>query len=254
MTYLRTLQGVGGETIQFADVDGDGRDELIECGGKVAATGQFGNGCAMRSLGMDHIRAIDQLNIPQLIRGPRQAFTSDYDENGFHEVGMLGTEENDLYLYFFESPAVSDTFLRIKLDSLAPARNGHQISLDLTLQRDVNGDGYRELFIRVSVGFSIYPRRCYRLDVKNRELLRGPVGSTGFYVVGDQSNHPEYLTGSTTSAGNRKDGVDLPYPDLYDYAFALDAELQLLFEPVICADYPGKCRQVNFRRLPFYNV
>lgn len=242
LNHLRTWEGMTHESYYFADLDGDGNDELIDCGG-VNADGTRDNSCGLRFFRENELRAIDQLNVNELIIGQRQAFITDYDTDGRQEVSVLGVENHDMSIHVFEWPELNEPILKIRLDSLARDKGRPMINVSSVFERDVNGDGYMEFFFYLSAGFPIYPRRSYRLDVKNGILKPGPISSAGFKVDWSKSNNPIYLTGNTTSAGNHEDSVDLPYPDLYSYVFAMDVNLEFLFEPIRCNDYPLSCQQ-----------
>ncbi len=238
---LRKFDNQTGSSYEFADINGDGNDDLVECGGK-DGFGLKRNAFVVRSIDNHHLFTIDQINLKELPVSNRHIAVSNYDHDRYEEILVLSAHENRVHLLIFEGPDISEPVWEIDLDSLGRERDGKAVvNLSCRLERDINNDGYDEVFIWVSVGFPMYPRRLYRLDIYNREVLRGPVTSAGFNIDPQYCLHQNLFTGNSMSPDNHKDYMDLPYPDNYNYIYVLNEDLRLLFEPIRANDYPGIC-------------
>ncbi|HKL03234.1 MAG TPA: histidine kinase, partial [Cryomorphaceae bacterium] len=235
-----TLNHVDFESIAFEDLNGDGIDDVIECGGTAASVRK--NGCVCRIMDENAVvSTVDQINVPGLIYGPSQAVTSDFDKDGVTEIWIASGEEGQLYLYGFEADNLSSFKYRFWLDSVYLQNNKYVLGFALNQSLDVNGDGSDELFFSIFNRFPVYPRRTYRVDVKNEEIIRSPSASVGFPCVyyTELPNGKRIFTSSTSSPGNHEDSLNLPYPDTLGYVYAFDQNLKFLFEPIFYSVYPS---------------
>ncbi|MCA1763110.1 MAG: histidine kinase, partial [Flavobacteriales bacterium] len=154
---------------------------------------------------------------------------------------MLSGENDELYLYGFETDDLSGYKYRFWLDSIYAQKGKYVAGFALRHSIDVNGDGFEELYFSVDNRFPIYPRRTYRVDVANQAVKRSPVSSAGFQIqYRTMSENGELLfTSGNSCPGNHKDSLDLPYPDTLGYIYALNADLDFLFDPIPFTTYPS---------------
>jgi len=85
------------ELVAFGDLNGDGVDDFIECGGKINDVRKSGCSCRI----MDEFSkngTLDEINVPNLIYGPEQAALSDYDKIGTAEIWHSYVEEGQFFL------------------------------------------------------------------------------------------------------------------------------------------------------------
>lgn len=223
------------ETSAFADLDGDGRDEIIDCGG--SADGIRREGCTAYSLAENfEERPIDQFNVEQLPYGETQVLSSNYDNDSYDELLMFEVSGSRLYLSAYEYPDFNTPFLRVYLDSIPLEKGKPKILIEKKGEKDVTGDGFKEVFVFAGNGYPIYPRRIYRIDFAKRQVLRSPATSVG--LEGEMDDQTNFLTGNNLNPGNHEDSIELPYPDTKAYAFLFDKNLNFVFNPVAVADYP----------------
>lgn len=228
------------ESIAFADLNGDGIDDFIECGGTINKVRR--QGCACRFMDESSIKGtIDQINVPNLIYGSGQAVTSDFDKDGIAEIWLASAEDDQLYIYGFEGDQLGSYKYRIRLDSIYPQGNKYVAGFSLHQSHDINDDGFDELFFYISNRFPIYPRRVYRVDIKNDDIVRSPRASAGFPALHDFElpDGTKVFTSPSSSPGNHKDSVNLPYPDTLGYIYAFNQDLKFLFEPIPFSVYPS---------------
>ncbi len=225
------------ESYAFADVDGDGLDDLIDCGG-VNNSGERREACFARTLKSGYLPfTIDQFNVNQLIYGEKQILSSNYDNDAFDELLIPDVVGEELYLTVFEGPEYTNPIARFYLDSIRLDIDKPVLVLQSAGQQDVNQDGLDEIFLFVGNGFPVYPRRIYRIDLANEEVLSSPASSVGFLAEIDKES--KFLTGYNLNPGNHKDSVNLPFPDTWAYAYVMDTNLNMAFEPIPLVPYPG---------------
>lgn len=231
----------GAEAIAFADMNGDGIDDFFEC-----AYDQLGmrmSGCTCRLMDENGVMTttLEQFNVPNLIKHIKQVHFSDYDHDGYKEVWMVSAEDDNLFLYGFEGPDLNGHKFRFHLDSAQSYKGEYQIGFRLMHEMDLTGDGYNELIFHLSNGFPIHPRRNYCLNIASNTIIKSAATSAGFggtftSLLPDSSR---YFTGYCSNPGNHKDTVSLPYPDTKGFVYALDKNMDFLFEPIPVADYPN---------------
>ncbi len=227
------------ETFSFADVDGDGKDDCIDCGGQTHH-GQRRNACTATGLRERYQSIIiDQFNVKELIYGERQIISSNYDGDDYDEILIPSAEGNKLYMHVFEGPHFKEPVLKILLDSIVLEHGKPSLILQKFGEQDVNGDGFGEVFFFLGTGFPHYPRRVYRLDLANAELIASPLSSVGFSPLNYPYQDLKAFTGMCLNPGNYMDNLNLPYPDTAGYAWAMDFNLKFLFEPEPVVAYPG---------------
>mgnify|MGYP006289908257 CR=1 FL=1 len=242
------------EFITFADLNGDGIEDMIDCGGR--QDNYRRSACTCRTMDETSLNGtLDQLNVPNLLEGSFQAETSDFDKDGFAEIWIPSAKNDQLYLYGFEADDLSRHKYRFWLDSIYPQAGKYVASFGLRYSIDLNQDKQDELFFIVGNRFPIYPRRAYRVDVANHEIVRSPVTSAGFFMD-DVSKDREgnfIFTSSTSSPGNHEDFLDFPYPDTLGYIYAFDQYLNFLFDPIPFSEYPSATKNcfLNNKLLSF---
>ncbi|HKK40268.1 MAG TPA: histidine kinase [Cryomorphaceae bacterium] len=237
----RSYPANGAETIAFADMNGDGIDDIFEC-----AYEQLGmriNGCTCRLMNENGviIYTLEQFNVPNLIKGGVQIQFSDFDKDGHKEVWMVSAEDEQLFLYGFEGPDLNGHKYRFHLDSAKNHKGEYHIGFSLVHEMDLTDDGYKELVFNVSNGFPIHPRRNYCLNIAADTIIRSEATSAGFTngFLSNLADSSIYFTGFCSSPGNHKDTVQLPYPDTKGYVYAFDKNLEFLFKPIPVVDYPS---------------
>ena len=227
------------ESIAFHDVTGDGIGELFDCGGITRDIRR--SSCRCRQLDDKGLSGtIDQLNVPNLFYGERQIAFSDFNHDNVPEIWMPSGENGEIWLYGFEGTDLNNHKYRFHLDSAGTFKGKYDLGYSLEHSLDVNGDGYDELYFKISNTFPIYPRRVYRVDIRTEEILKSPRASAGFSVEDKaiDSEGSYIFTGRCTTPGNHNESINLPYPDTSGFIYALNEDLEFLFDPIPLSTYP----------------
>lgn len=231
------------ESFDFADFDGDGTDEVVACGGAYPGnTALRDQKCSVNKLSADYrsINTIDQANVPKLLEGTNQAISADLNQDSISELYIASSEGKHLFLHAFEGTDFSTFRFKLFLDTAAFYKGKHIIKFDKIGVQDVNQDGYLELYFNLSNGYPIHPRRTYRLNIADTTVVAGPLSCANFGNINDPlSVNFNLFSGHSQMAGNFDPGMTIPYPDSVGYAYALNADLKLQFEPVPLTSYPG---------------
>ncbi len=230
------------EHVEFADITGDGSDEVIFSGGKEHQGDIHRHGCAIKSstVFFKNIRSIEQLNVPERLFSSNQFFTADFNHNGRQEVYLGGVIKDSVFLYCFEYPNLKEPFLIVPIDSIVRYEGVANLSLSIRHQLDINDNGTDEIFFSLRNSYPIYPRKIYRLDVLNEELIASP--SVAFNISANSTTketNNNYFTGSGSGSGNFKPWMDIPYSDYGAYLYVLNQDLQFVVPPRLMARYPN---------------
>ncbi|MEM9052170.1 MAG: histidine kinase [Bacteroidota bacterium] len=238
---IRSHPSKGAESIAFADMNGDGRDDFFECAFSNLAFRR--NSCVCRSFTENGLltTALEEFNVPNLIYSPVQIQFSDFNSDGNMELWLLSADNEEIYLYGFEGPNLNAHKYRLYLDSAKAYEGNYSLSYKLGKEFDFNQDGQKELLFHIRNGFPIYPRRNYLVDLENENIIKSPATSANFMAIDwhDLGGGKFVASGVSGSSGNHKDTVNLPYPDTQGYAFAFDEELNFLFDPIPITQYPN---------------
>lgn len=236
--------GAPHETYSFADINGDGIEDLVDCGG-LNKDGERNNSCRVYSLLNGSERyTLDQINVNELIYDDQQLLVTNFDGDAYDELLILSAEGNELYLLAFEAPNLETAFCKTFVDSV-PRENGKLTPiLKYIGSQDINNDGFKEIYFYLGSGFAHYPRRSYRLDLKKGQIIRSVRSSCGFGATPHEITDFSVFSGNCQNPGNYEDSLQLPYPDLYGYSYAFDQNLEFLFEPQPVVAYPGNAQNV----------
>lgn len=238
--------GYGKDANSFGDITGDGKSEMISCAHGIAG---YLNQPHCRCIEIDenfHPRIIDQINVPELTTGHHRSFPVDYNRNGKQELLVAVIEDKKLMLHVYQNPDWIHPSMVILLDTLHYKDGETSPDVRLVAEWDADGDGFKEILLRVTNGFPIYPRRNYRVDLHKQEVLASPATSAGLMIdnyTGAESGY-RYFTGNSWCPGNDHGMNELPYSDMFAYAYAFDADMELMFEPVAEAAFPGRATSV----------
>lgn len=241
LEHYASVDSRGAESIWFADVSGDGYDDLIACSRTNYSFLPEPSCVCMRLDEHMHTYVIDQINVPAMIDGPTLAASSNYNHNAYHEILIPTVEDGGLWLHVFEGPDLSVPIRRIYLDTLHTKEGKAHVSFFLQGQFDADGDGIDEVLITLVNGFPMYPRRNYLIDIEQGVAMASPATAAGMRMeMGPSRAGQQYFSGYSVLPGNDHGKGLLPYSDMFGYAFAFDPQLQFVFEPEPVAKYPGR--------------
>lgn len=245
LEHFRSIESGGAESIWFADVNGDGFDDLISCS-RYSYTFLPDASCTCFSLDEQlQPYVIDQINVPALLDGPTLAAASNYNHDAFDEVLIPTVEDGHLWLRVYEGPDLTTPIRKVYLDTLYTRDDKAHVSFHMQGQWDADGDGYDEVWVGLFNGFPIHPRRNYLVDVHRGTAIASPATSGGMCIAPMAHQKAERaFTGYSVIPGNDHGEGWLPYSDMFGYAFAFDDQLQFLFEPAAVTAFPGRAESL----------
>jgi len=171
---------------------------------------------------------------------PNSVVFGDYDGDLHDEVYCFTINNDSLFLYGFDPRQISRFFLYRQFITRAPQPNPNPKgiwdvqSIEATLL-DSNGDGFRDLVIKVMTGFALQPRRIYVFDIHNKRIIaRSPLAGAYFgrSLLFDLNKDavPEILFQFSDSPFNYHNKI--PYPDDRAWLFVFNTKLQPIFDPI----------------------
>ncbi|MCC5916805.1 MAG: histidine kinase [Cryomorphaceae bacterium] len=236
------------DDVHFADVNGDGFDEIIRCT-STNPKHTSAHFCVIEKFHADFVHShIAQINFDELLADKKILFSADVDQNGKEDIFVFNVKGDSLFLEkhtFKESNFLRQTYF---LDSIIRHRNRPLARFGFLGLKDMNGDGISEVFFGFRNAYPIYPRKLYRVDVSGGEVISSPSLGFGFREKGMQ-NHSligNVITGMSHVSNNFLRNPRIPFPDTAGYVAAFDLDLQFLngIEPIPVVNHPGACNNV----------
>jgi len=187
---------------------------------------------------------------------PKSVVFGDYDGDRYDEVYCFTVGRDSLFLYGFDPRHPSQFFLYRQFITRAPSPNPNPKgiwdiqTIEGTLL-DSNGDGFRDLVIKVMTGFALQPRRIYVFDIHNKRIIaRSPLAGAyiGRPLIFDLNKDavPEILFQFSISPFNYHQKI--PYPDDRAWLFVFNPQLQPIFDPI---DFPPAFSDITVK--PFFS-
>lgn len=176
---------------------------------------------------------------------------ADYDGNGLFELYYI-TRINDsafLNVLHFDNEydkVREDEYFLNTLDSIQ--KGIFDFGGDIPSAKDINHDGYKELFVRLNGNYSIFPRKLFLVDLKNRRVNRSPNFAAKITIkrIVYVYNKPYILVSSSVNAN-----IDDPNPyigsDLKEQIFLVDTSLSTVTKSVLYGKYHNVSK-ISMRR------
>lgn len=167
-----------GDMTGYYDLDNDGKSEFLlfkSYGGRFPAMEYY----ADRDQFIDVIRPRGNWfnDIPSFCLG-------DHDQDSLNEIYMFTISNDSILLNAYEPFGDDGHFLvDIYLDQCGKVEGKNDVVMESFIFHDDNGDGKHDLTILLRAGFSLTPRRLYRLDIKNQILEKGLNCAAGFTKI-----------------------------------------------------------------------
>ena len=160
-----------GQNAYFADLDGDGRDEVLEIALHAEREGHVG--LLLRTLSR---QVIEQINVPTSYRWASlgRPHTLDLDGDGRLEVILPVVRGDSLFARVYD--AVGQYRRQLFLASGEPRQlDGGELAWDPAIQafflEDLTGGGAAELLTSVRTGYARYPRGLLAHDLETGERI-----------------------------------------------------------------------------------
>ncbi len=216
----------------FNDFDHDGYSEKVEF--KSVGEGlEFG--CKFYT---SKDLLIDQWNFSDRWITKSISFT-DFDGDGYDEVYFFTLDNDSLFLYSFDPRQRNRFLIYRKLIASVPRPNPHpqkkwDISVPNVAYYDSDNDGFQEMYINLTTGFSLQPRQVLKFDIKKKKIVArspffGAVLARPEVVDIDQDGQKEILMRFASTPDNYHRAV--PYRDNSAWLMVFDKDLNFFFPP-----------------------
>lgn len=235
----------------FADMDGDGNQDLIKCDGLLASSTSSRKRChCCLAVGIRKDRSeyiIEQMNVKELPTSGQQSIVSNYDNNHTEDLLLPNIQNDSLFLMAFNINKGSP-YASFFLDTFKPYKGTANLDVVAWPEHDYNQDGFLETTVSVLNSFPVYPRRVYRIDQHNGQVISSPSTCINILPVnGKEDYHLPYQGNFSPVYSNYRNHMPYPYPDTVGYVFALDAQLQFSVKPIPLPRSRGEIRTVYWR-------
>lgn len=222
----------GAGQIVFEDLNADGVTE------KLSFTQNTGVYKSRVTVADNQNNYYDQWNLIDSATSVSKISFGDFDRDKKKEIYIFTQSHDSIFLYvneFFDKEG-------LKLDRHFITTFGVKGKQDIDLfpfgWHDQNGDGNDELYFSITIGYGLWPRLVYFLDLNNRQLVQSPFTSINLKnpemrdIDGD--GHPE-IFGSTNGSGNYH--TPTPFSDYTTWMIAFDDSLNLIFPPIAIGEF-----------------
>jgi len=186
---------------------------------------------------------IDQFNFSGVFpnRNNYSIEFGDYDSNDIYELYFITRRADSAYLNIFSLNQNDQIILKkkIALDKLSKTKRGIYDFIGIISHfKDLNQDGYKEIFIRLQGYYSKFPRKVFIYDHKNDHLKKSGnfAGKTAIIDIYNIDNQPRILLSSTSSA-NIPDTTKAIGSDFKEQLFLLDTALKVIKGPENFGEY-----------------
>ena len=215
----------------YEDLDNDGYSERII----LFDNTRFGNKVAYH-IHKSNGEIVDQFNLRTEFCGSKIAWFQDANHNGIKEIYILARSNDSLFLHIQEHTNLRNPIEKTVFIDKLTNYNG---VFDINIGRDriIKDVNYDKDFIHfaVTAGYGGNPRKVYRYNIKNDEILKSPhftnSGGISNMVDIDNDGKKEILLNLYATANT----IDSTYTKRSDYKIwltVLDDDLQFLFEPI----------------------
>ncbi len=184
----------------------------------------------IRTLGMN----IDQWRFSGKPLSGKFFYFDDYNNDGNNEFFWLICRNDSVFFNAIDPFSNNKFFIKdLYLDQTDTSIEVIDTQVRKCGSFDINDDGYKELFILLSSGFSMIPRRIYAIDLYKKEIIKSPL--TGQNMLNpkmydiNQDSIPEILVNSY-ACGNWK--KDILFSDNFAWLTVFTDSLNFLFPPI----------------------
>lgn len=234
-----------GFKVQFADMDGDGVDEMVK-GQWTSSIGLYGIQVALANGSL-----VDQWNIKM---DPDDShpyfFTGDYNEDNLNEIFCVYTRDDQIFMdiIFPYDDSKSREYSQIFVDTIKNIPlHFSNIYSSKPIFADLTGDGKNEIIFSVIGQYkTYYPRKLYALNLETRQFIKSEQFNNminQLFVFNKGANGDILITGMCGSSDNNQPGYDFPLSDSCGWLMIFDKNLELIDpSPPM---FPGKMGRVE---------
>ena len=165
--------------------------------------------------------------------GSKVAFIiADLNRNGLAEIYTFTRQNDSIFLNGFELFGDEKHFVKdVFVDVTQKVNDKYDVSMPFVATRDTNGNGYEELVVIISAGYSLFPRKLYVYSPHTGQLLKTPPMGARVHRVAFQETHEGAMQFwvSANATENFIGIKDVPYPDTSGWIFGYDQNLDSAF-------------------------
>lgn len=166
-----------------------------------------------------------------------QVIAGDYDSDGQSELYSISLSGDSIFLSGHHPFGKQNVFFQPKLLDIARLQtNKFDLNIFEFKMIDVNGDGFKDLFITIQAAYSLYPRRLYVYDILKKKLIKsdslGYIPQDMLLIDCDKDGKLEFF-GTTSAIKNHKKETPILLNDHSAWLVGFDDDLEtMLFPPV----------------------
>ncbi len=183
-------------------------------------------------------KTIDQWNFTGEFVGIEYTEFGDYDMNGFKEIPFFTSENDSLFLWYFEPHTKREIISRKFISQHYSLESGIDINIYYT--QLLGKESPKKLCISTSCSFSYRPRQLFLYDFEKDKVTSSPQSASNYtepiFTDIDKDGKVE-ITGFIPAFGNSP--ATFPYSDQFCWLMVHNEDLSFKFQPVKVGKYPG---------------
>ncbi len=190
---------------------------------------------------LNNRKVLTQYNLDEFIHS-KWIFFHDISSDGWDEV-IVYTQNSDSLLISVIDLDKNTWIVKQQCLLKGPLNNGHHtwdITNLLCEFSDLNNDGYAEIILAIRSGESIRPRGIYIFDARQKKIINErplDIAISGLTIADlNMAGRTDILL-TSNATGNIASGYT--YGDQNCWLFALDSDLNFLFDPIAIGEYPS---------------
>ena len=218
--------------LYFKDLDSDGTKEEIK------SYEDFSGRFAIQYFKQDKVVPIDQLNFSNAFNPVlNKIYFHDLNKDGYTELYVFLTRSDSLFLHWFQPYPNRMNHEEVKfITKLGTYNNG---LLDARIHdvyfKDLDQDGFNEIYCALDNGYSIWPRSIFRIDLRNNTITQSPDDGINDYKLEfedlDGDGQTDIIVDNSAGA-NIKDEAGNLHTDNFTWLVAYNANFDALFPPI----------------------
>ena len=161
----------------------------------------------------------------------------------YHDFSTVTIKDDSLFLNIANFNIDDDsTFVTGKvdvvfLDKIIPNTNNlYDFVYDIKIH-DANKDGVNEIYAQINAGYSLYPRKLYKYDIKYQHLYKsntdGNCGNSNLSFYDLNNDGIDEAIGCNYACWNIGDTTKYNFHDQNAYVMTFDTVLNFFFKPIV---------------------
>ncbi len=215
----------------YEDLDADGNSEFIRIYNHTSASQ------ALQIINKDNV-VIGQYNTSKFMpvtSVPNSPLFMDLNRDSIKEILYFSQYKDSLFLSIFNYAKYE--FMQKDRFITTIGMNGKKdFEYRWVHVEDINDDGFKEAYFNIITGFALYPRKIFRYDVKNDNLISSiNTGAPQFFSTFRDASGKLSFWSNSNAYDNCHNDFPYQYRDTCSWIFAYDKDLNLKFPPIYFA-------------------